>query len=100
MNIVAIVYRRVHRNKVFCVEPLNQQAAAVAQCVRGWPCKRKSGCSNPSLDRLKSLKKDSDISTDKCSGTGVSVKDPQRLPLHKDAPCHSRCGTLKNVTAQ
>ena len=30
---------------------------------------------------------------------GVSVTFPQRWPLSTDAPCHSRCGTLKNLMA-
>ena len=35
-------------------------------------------------------------STAKCLATVVSVVSPRRWPLKTDAPCHNRCGTLKN----
>ena len=42
------------------------------------PRKRKVGCSNPSRDRPKSLKRGSDSSTAKRSALGVSVTGPRR----------------------
>ena len=41
------------------------------------------------------LKTDRDSSTAKRSAFGMSVTGPRRWQLYTDAPCHSRCGTLK-----
>ena len=46
------------------------------------------------------VKTGSDSSTAKCSATVVSVTGPRIRPLKTDASCHSRCDTLKTLTAQ
>ena len=61
----------------------------LAQQAEGW-------YSNPSRDKPKSSKTGSDSSTAKRSAIGVSVTGPRRWPLRTDAPCHSRCGTIKD----
>ena len=42
------------------------------------------------------VKRGSDSFTAKRLAIGVSVMGPWRWPLYTDAPCHSKCGPLKN----
>ena len=61
-----------------------------------WPRKRKVGCSNLSRDRPKSLKQ---LVTAPLPNARQKVRmSPVLGDDHKktDAPCHIRCGTLKN----
>ena len=67
---------------------IKSESPAVAHWVRAMANKQKVGCSNPSWG--------SDSSTAKCSAIGLSVTALWRWPFKTDAPCHSRCGTLKN----
>ena len=46
------------------------------------------------------VKSGSDSSNAKRYSIGVSVTGPRSWPLYTDGPCHSRCGTLKNLTAK
>ena len=56
------------------------------------PRKRTVGCSKPSRDTPYS-----DSYTAKRTSTSVSGTGPRKWPLKRDAPCHSRCGMLKNT---
>ena len=53
---------------------------------------RKVGCLNPIRERPKSLKQVVTASMPKRSALGVC----HGSSVMTDAPCHSRCGTLKN----
>ena len=62
---------------------------ALAQHAEGWMFQ-----SQPQQTQV--MKTGSDNSTTEYSAIGVSVTGPRRWPLLMDAPCHSKCGTLKN----
>ena len=62
-----------------------------------WPRKWKVGVFESQPRQTSVVKTGSDSSTSKRSALGASVTGPMRWPLYTDAPCHSRCGTLKSA---
>ena len=81
---------------VFSVTLPTVPAAAVAQWVRTFTPQAEGWVFEFQPQQTYVVKTDSDSSTAKRSPIGVSVTGPRRWLLWTDAPCHSRCGTLKN----
>ena len=68
----------------------------MAHCARAFAPQAEGWVFESQPQQTQVIKAGSDSYTRKCSAIGVSVTGPRRWPLLTDAPCHSRCSTLKN----